>query len=473
MNPTSEQLHIRGLVTNSSSNILIRAFAGTGKTSTLEMLQHHEKEKPALYLVFNKRNAVEAEERMLSTTAVKTFNSMGHRIWASACAKKRLALDAKKSQEILRNLINEVKDKHTKSEMWDSFWDIVSGVAMAKALGYIPEGKFQHAKRLITQGEFHGALEEKPDDLTSDLIDAVLTTSIKQAYDGLIDFNDQIYMPALFGGTFPRFPLVKVDESQDLSPVNHAMLDKLVKGRLIAVGDECQNIYGFRGAKQGGMRELQEKYKMSVSELSVSFRCPSAIVEAARWRVPQFKFIKEGGHYEVLSQLLVDDINDSSTFICRNNAPLFKVAIHLIMAGRGVTVAGSDIGPKLIGIMKRLGAENLPKESVLFAIDDWLAQKQAKESKTANDLADCMRVFANVGANLGQAIAYAEHLFKQAGKIQLLTGHKAKGLEFDTVYHLDPWLCREDEQDQNLRYVITTRSKDRLFEVNSNQIQWP
>lgn len=472
MNPTEEQIHICQQVVATSSNILIRALAGTGKTSTLEMLQHHEKEKPALYLVFNKRNAVEAEERMLSTTAVRTFNSMGHRVWQSVCAKKHLVLESKKSQEILRDMINEVKDKQTKSEMWDSFWDVISGVAMAKALGYIPEGKFTQAKRLVQQGEFHGALEEKPDDLTSDLIDAVLSTSIKQAYAGLIDYNDQIYMPALFGGTFPRFPIVKVDESQDLSPVNHAMLHKLAKGRLIAVGDEWQNIYGFRGAKQGGMRELQEKYKMTTCDLSISFRCPSAIVEAAQWRVPHFKFIKTGGHYEVLNSLVPDGIDDGAAFICRNNAPLFKTAIHLIMAGRGVTVAGSDIGPRLLGIMKRLGAEDMPKASVISAIADWEAEKTAKENKTAHDLADCMRVFANVGTNLGQAIRYAEHLFTQKGKIQLLTGHKAKGLEFDTVYHLDPWLCREDEQDLNLRYVITTRSKNKLFEINSSQIEW-
>jgi hypothetical protein len=48
------------------------------------------------------------------------------------------------------------------------------------------------------------------------LIDSVLTDSIRLAYEGQIDFDDQIYMPTLFGGTFPRFPLVMVDEAQDL-----------------------------------------------------------------------------------------------------------------------------------------------------------------------------------------------------------------------------------------------------------------
>ena len=141
-------------------------------------------------------------------------------------------------------------------------------------------------------------------------------------------------------------------------------------------------------------------------------------------------------------------------------------------AGRSVSVSGSDIGPKLLGIMKKLGPETMPKASVLSAIDDWLAEKLAKESKTAHDLAACMKVFAEHGATLSQAMSYAEHLFKQSGSVRLMTGHKAKGLEFDTVYHLDPWLCRDDEQDLNLRYVITTRARERLYEIDSEAIRW-
>ena len=51
------------------------------------------------------------------------------------------------------------------------------------------------------------------------LINKILTISIGQAYNGVIDFTDQVYMPALFGGTYPSFPVVLVDEYQDLSPV--------------------------------------------------------------------------------------------------------------------------------------------------------------------------------------------------------------------------------------------------------------
>jgi superfamily I DNA/RNA helicase len=469
--PTIEQLEILSKVKNSNDNLLINALAGTGKTTTLELIQSVIGPKPILYLCFNKRVAKEAEKKFPSTTLVRTFNSLGHRIWAQACAGK-LTVNGKKTQENLAEFIKEAP-RTAQPALWNCFWDVVNAVARAKALGYVPEGKFPQARRLITQEDFHASLEEEPDDLVKDLIDEALFTSIQQAYKGYIDFNDQIYMPALFGGTYPRFADIKVDETQDLNPTNHAMLHKLFVDRIMAVGDPWQSIYGFRGAMQGGMAALKEKFNMVECDLSISFRCPQAVVEAARWRVPHFKWTKPGGYVEALKKVRQTAIPDDAAIICRNNAPLFKLGIRLLMAKRSVSIAGSDVGPKVIGIMKKLGDSDTKRSVLTELIADWRNEKMAKSrTTTSSDIADCMMVFASFGETLGQAVSYAEHLFAQKGQIQLLTGHKAKGLEFDTVFHLDPWLINNEEQDLNLRYVITTRAKERLFEVNSLDIEW-
>lgn len=470
MTPTDEQTSILDLASTSSANIVINALAGTGKTSTLEMIERAIKTKPILYLVFNKKNAEEAKDRLLSTTLAKTFNSLGHGIWQKQCGS--IKLDPKKVSNIYHGIIDETKDKGTISQLWEVKWEVLDAVARARSLGYVPEGKFPMAKPLLDRSAFHRTLDEEPDDLVSDLIDVVLFRSIQSAYKGLIDFNDQIYMPALFGGVYPNFPLVCVDEAQDLSPVNHAMLERLCRNRVIIVGDPWQNIYGFRGAKQRGMAELAAKYDMVPTDLSVSFRCPKAIVEHVHWRVPHFKWLKEGGSVNIPDQLDHTDISDDAAIICRNNAPLFSCALRLLSSGHGVTVAGSDIGPKLVALMKKLGPESLSAQGMLDAIYDWRQEKLAKGSAHANDLADCMQVFASMGKTLGEALSWAEHLFKQRGTIQLLTGHKAKGMEYDTVYHLDPWLCDDREQDQNLRYVISTRSANRLIEIDSDRIVW-
>lgn len=163
---------------------------------------------------------------------------------------------------------------------------------------------------------------------------------------------------------------------------------------------------------------------------------------------------------------------DGSAIICRNNAPLFAVALRLLSAGRSVSVAGSDIGPRVIAILKKLGDDLETQAQLLHAIEVWESEKLAKGSSTARDIANCMRVFADHGATPSQAVAYAEHLLSQTGTITLLTGHKAKGLEWETVYHLDPFFIGEGEQEENLRYVIQTRAMQNYYEIETREIQW-
>ena len=213
------------------------------------------------------------------------------------------------------------------------------------------------------------------------------------------------------------------------------------------------------------------QFNMSEADLSVSFRCPEAVVRSVHWRVPHFKWAKPGGKVSILHRLHSTDIPEEATFICRNNAPLFKLAMKLLSNGRSVSVAGSDIGPRLIGQMKKLGPLDMPQAELISSIESWLEQRLAKGSKTAQDTADCMKVFASHGSTLGLAISYADHLFAQRGSLTFTTGHKAKGLEWPHVYILDSWLCDDTEQDKNLAYVMATRSADRLEYVNSEQVK--
>lgn len=469
LTPTEEQLHILGLVTSTSSNLLINALAGSGKTATLEMIQNAHP-GPTLCLAFNRRIADEMAKRFRSTTSVRTLNGLGHRVWGATCAG-RLSFDPKKCQSLLRAEIDSLP-KRAKGEAYDLYWETLAAVSLAKSLGYVPDGKYTHARRLISRRDFFSSLEESAPEVLRDLTDAVLLASIRAAYAGSIDYNDQVYMPALFGGTFPKFPLVLVDEAQDLSPVNHEMLSHLKRSRIIAVGDPWQSIYGFRGAVREGMQKLKLRFDMVEADLSVSFRCPEAIVRNAWWRVPHMKWIKGGGRVARLRNPFPTSFRDGSAIICRNNAPLFALALRLLSSGRSISVAGSDVGPRVIGIMRKLGPETLTQPEVLNAIEEWREEKLSRESKTANDLADCMRVFAGFGENLAQALSYASHLFEQRGTIQLLTGHKAKGLEWPVVYCLDPFLLSDDEQDLNLRYVISTRAQEAYYEIETREIQW-
>lgn len=469
--PTAEQAAIIEAARLTKDNLLINALAGAAKTSTLVMIAHALPMEPMLSLAFNKRIATEMADRLPGHVMCKTLNAIGHGVWAQA-SSKRLTLNTKKSYEILKGLVDGLR-RTDKSEAYDTFSETLKLIGAAKLAGYIPE-KSPAGRRLISCDDFWASLDEDTEEVSRDLVDRALMESITQAYRGIIDFDDQIYMSTLFGGTFPKFPLVLVDEAQDLSAINHAMLEKLVVTRLIAVGDPWQSIYAFRGALSTSMATLRDRFKMREMSLSISFRCPRAIVERARFRAPHMQYPDWAiqGEVSAPTEWTHTDIPDGGAVICRNNAPLFRLAFSLIRAGRGVTVVGSDIGPALVKALKKLGPEDMTYEQTLKAIDAWEVERlrKAKAKAATKDKAECLRVFLTVGGSLAGAIAYAESIFKNAGPIQLLSGHKSKGLEYNHVFHLDPSRIPspfaesldELEQEQNIRYVIETRAKQTL-----------
>jgi DNA helicase-2/ATP-dependent DNA helicase PcrA len=465
MNPTPEQSAILQFVTDRRDNLMIEALAGSGKTTMLEMIDAAV-DGPHLLVCFNKAIAAEAQRRVRSTTQVRTFNSLGHRIWAEAIGK-RISLVKTKKIEIFREMVEEVP-KHLRKEMWKHWEAVSAAVDMARALGYIPNGHVRESKRLISFVDLEDHLDEVIPSKVETLVDDLLLRSIRMAYNGIIDYSDQTYMPALFGGAYPQFPLVLVDEWQDLSPINQAIVDKLCRrSRVIGVGDEAQAIYAFRGASEDSIPSAKLDFAMESLPLSISFRCPECIVDNVRWRVPHFRASRGGGSI----QYLRDIPNDHSTVICRNNAPLFALAVKLLVAGHKVDVSGVDLAGRLASIMSKLGPEETPATTTIDLIDAWEADKLANDSKSAPDIAAAMRVFANQSRSLGGALATIRHVTAQQGDIHFLTGHKAKGLEWDHIYHLDQHLLREEGQDPNLRYVIDTRSKDRLTYIDSRELQ--
>ncbi len=478
--PTDEQKAIVEAAKTTEANLLINALAGAAKTTTLELITKAVTGIPILSLAFNKKIAVEMEKRLPSHVKCATLNSIGHRVWMAAIGRRQALLDSRKTYTLFKDHIESLS-RQDKSDAWDVMSEVQNLVRLMKIAGYIPKNALP-GNPLRTRVQFLDYLEETPDDFALGLAETLLTRSIKVAYDGVIDFDDQIYMPTLFGGTWPKFPLVLVDEAQDLSSLNHAMLRKLATTRLIAVGDPWQSIYGFRGAVHSGMSQLKRDFNMTEMTLSTSFRCPKSIVERANRRVPHMRYAPwaKDGKVENLVALPMSEIPDNSAIICRNNAPLFKLALQLIANGRGVQLVGADIGPALIKVLKKLGQPSIDQQTVLTLIGRWESEQLQKSKSKASvaDRAECLRVFAGAGPTLGAAIAYAEHLFASNGPIQLLSGHKSKGLEWDTVYHLDPWRIpssyattpEELEQELNIRYVIETRAKSELYLVDAENI---
>ena len=214
---------------------------------------------------------------------------------------------------------------------------------------------------------------------------------------------------------------------------------------------------------------------MKVSYLTTSFRCSQAVITEAKWRAPDMEWPEWAvtGSVNTKESWVLDDIPDGSAVICRNNAPLFSLALEFLKEGRYPELSGRDVIKGLITQMKKFGKTDTSQEQALGKLAAWFTResKRARDSRQLQDKRQCMEIFITQGSTLGKAIALAKALEQQSGRIKLMTGHKAKGLEFDDVFFLDPQLCGKKDQEKNIRYVIQTRAKNNLTYIHTETLQ--
>ena len=112
--------------------------------------------------------------------------------------------------------------------------------------------------------------------------------------DGFIDFDDMVLLglrmiesqPWVRKALIARFPVLIVDEYQDLGLTLHRLVMSLCfgqtkKARLIAVGDPDQSIYSFTGAKPELLTTLAEDKRVEVVHLKLNYRSKASIVSAS------------------------------------------------------------------------------------------------------------------------------------------------------------------------------------------------
>lgn len=473
--PTPEQLAIIEAAQGTCANLCIEARAGAAKTSTLVLIAEALPKTEILCLAFNKAIAEEMTKRLPDNCSAKTLHGLGYSVWGQFISKRRLEVNGRKCFQLLKAAIEAIEDRDERDEAFSSMAETLDIIAKGKQLGWLPEDFRGHWKPLINDEDFFDGLPLEPSPLQRQLAARVARESFQLAIDGQIDFDDMIFCPALCSVSWPSFPLVLVDEAQDLSAINHHCLRKLVRrNRLIAVGDPCQAIYGFRGADTRSMQNLREQFSMETLRLTVSFRCARRITENAQWRAPDMQAPDwaADGLVERRETWSASELRSGDAIICRNNAPLFSLAIRLIEQDQLPRIAGRDIGAPLVKLMKKLGKPNMLAAAAIDAIGSWEERelKRARQGAAGGirDKAAVVRIMLSRTKTLGDAIAYLEHLLNRDGRIDLMTGHKSKGLEFARVWFLDQHLCNlEYEQDANIKYVVETRAKSELRYIES------
>lgn len=172
--------------------------------------------------------------------------------------------------------------------------------------------------------------------------------------------------------------------------------------------------------------------------------------------------------------------------LCRNNAPLVRHAYGLLHRDIPCRILGRDIGAALRSIVTKMHATTL--EDLRDRLRLWheretqRAISDGRSPERLDDQYNCLVFFIDgldeSARSPADLIAKIDLLFDDstaAGRVTLATIHKAKGLEWPTVFILDrqlspsrfakqPW---QQIQERNLQYVAVTRAQEALVYIQS------
>ena len=511
--PTEEQEAARSAARSGEASLMLNAYAGCAKTTTLGLLGT-EVRGPALALAFNKSIAKELESRFASNFKVQTLNGFGYGAMARALPQiTRFDLEPKKVGKIISE-----EAKWRKTELSSEAWDAIRRLVSAAQRAGLAPGDTQWSMTEDTPENWAGLADDCwiPEGDQGEAIDfarSVLRRNNELVLEGKISFDDQVYWPTVFGAAFPQYPTMLVDEAQDLNALNHEMLRRATRpdGRLMVCGDPKQSIYGFRGSVNGSMKKLL-RLRQSWAELplTLTFRCPKIVVERQQRHAPGFRaaegnqegeFIRwqagpEGTGGWTAEGLLALRASPRASLVvlCRNNGPLFALAFKLLREGVGVVFLGREIGKGLTALVRKIcpgEPKATAREVFVGLVQDWVETETSMAKATGHDervagvtdRGECLLAVAD-GARSADAqgvIDAIEKIFSaDVGLVTLSTIHKAKGLEWDVVVHLDSWRVPSRqakraaqagdasalEQEWNLKYVAETRTKSVLVEAN-------
>jgi superfamily I DNA/RNA helicase len=522
---TSEQEEIKEAIVNSDKSIIIESGAGCAKTSTLKYAAQ-DISGQALAVAFNRSIAQDMEDAVPKNFTVRTMNGLGHESWISGALK---GLDPTLDNRKLGKVVTEVSKKLKIKLEGNLRSDVEELTSEIMAVGIVPESDKCAENTMIKdtaknwQDIAKGlGINENAFDKAYKISREVLIKNIDMARRGVISFDDQIYCSVMLEGNFTKFPIVFVDEDQDLSPMNIQMIKKCLapEGRIVAVGDKRQAIYAWRGAAGDSaerIKKLQEEGSWLELPLLTSFRCPKVVVKRQQKHLPGFRAWDQCHTGEVLNWIPSDynKVNDwswkdlkklisntpskneyaSLHILCRHNAPLFEMAIKLLKQGIGSRMLGRDIGVGLTSLVRKLAPDNKTSSKILLVlIESWrnkelvkaIADENDRKIESVSDRADCLKaLLENAGCRTASDLTFViENIFTdEKSAVSLSSVHRAKGLEWDNVIILDPYRIRHKpleegadrtlmkniiaEQEWNLKYVAETRTRHTLVLANS------
>jgi superfamily I DNA/RNA helicase len=489
MELSPQQQSVMSWASEQQGHLNLVARAGTGKTTTL--IEMCSRVPGTIFLgAYNKKIAEEIKMRLqesnLPLAQSSTMHAAGFGAW------KRVSPSCSVDGNKLFNIAREMGIKK------EEVAPICQAVSLAKQSLLQPPIDFLDWEVLWDHFEIDTDLPLTP--RVAEIANNILAKSILQNEE-FIDFDDMIYAPLVSGCRVPTYDWVFIDEAQDTNASRRELAIRMLNGsgRLVAVGDERQAIYGFTGADSDSMQLIQDHLGSVSLPLTLTYRCPKSVVRLAQtWvkDIEAFETNPEGAVRELPEERFSIQIpGNQDVILCRNSKPLIELAYMAIKAGRGVRVEGREIGKGLLKLAQRFKEDNLREILPRLARYQEEETSRLREKRKFNQIQNledkCETLSLMISQSLETGGRTIQHLEKRIeslfgdtyGKQTLLTLstiHKAKGREWDHVWlwgrnryqpsyyaklSLDRGVLWPMEQERNLCYVAVTRTKQILTEI--------
>jgi len=494
---TTQQAAFVDEMLSGTSNVALVARAGSGKTSTIiaAVLQYVKKFPRCEITVcaFGKAIRVEIAQKLKDLgldwrqAQAATTHSMGWGLTKFAFRLTENAIDNDK----VKKIIDQMNDPTCR--VYGGQVARLVNLAKVEGFGFFDDchiGDSAAWYRLADHYNVNGF-----DNTTS--MDQVILAA-QHVYQrsleltSVVDYDDMVLFPLVHNlrVKFQR-DVIFLDEAQDTSRARRALVRKFLKpaGRLVAVGDDRQAIMGFAGASADALQDLISEMQMEVLPLTVTWRCPRAVVALAQTIVPDIE-AAPGAAEGLVSKVdtLPEQVERTDAILCRNVAPLVETAYSLIRRRIPCKVEGREIGDGLKNLLGRWKVSTIP--AFMAKLEDYrerevqkaLAKGKESKAEQVGDQCDTLKVICEATrqqdpqATLDDVRAFITDLFADdvTGVTTLSTYHRSKGREWQRVFLLQhssrcpsPWAKKdwEKRQEANLAYVAITRAAGELVFV--------
>lgn len=498
--PSSHQQHIFEFVAAGIGHGVVRATAGSGKTTTLVEAAHYlPPQSRAGFVAFNVHAANQLRQRLVPTVEAKTIHALGLQMLREHLNEPREEIQViptklkKHAETILRRDHRSARWSRANQRACVKYLQNLADIIRLDLCSpeKLPDLTEKQHLMLpdIDVPDLRGVLQE--------LVWDVLELGYLECEQGLVDYQDMLFYPVLKQLRLARpFDFLFVDECQDLSKAGLAMIRQTLtpSGRLLMVGDADQAIYGFSGADAQAMDRIVAQTQPTELPLSITYRCPRSHVALAKHFSPRIEAAPEACEGEILfltDEAFASHVRPGDLVLCRTNAPLIRAALQVIRQGVAARVLGGDVAATL----KRDANETLhgPPDTwealltqhetlKLRTISESPLDSVSKDRKLRQREDELASLRSMVQALLQEGIQHVgelhtriDSLFTSSRAATFSTVHKAKGKEAQRVFiyhpHLMPLKNLRSVVDQAgercVQFVAVTRARESLFFVES------